>query len=314
MPAASPSLAPANARPRIAVLLPTFNGAAYLREQIESIRASEAVEVHIFAHDDGSTDGTLAILSQLAGPDLTVLGGPAAGSAAANFFFLIRTAPWDGFDYVALSDQDDIWNANKLSRAVDQIRGRGLDVYASDVLAFWPDGRERYVRKSQPQRTYDHYFEAGGPGNTHVYTIQTARRLRSFLDQMPEQERREIALHDWLIYAYCRQAGLVWGIDQFPGLRYRQHGSNVLGAASGPSAIADRLQRAFGPWYLDQVRRIGRTVGATGPVADFLRTGRLSHLLRLLLNLRQTRRRASHSFALAVILLAGSARLRRQST
>jgi hypothetical protein len=82
------------------------------------------------------------------------------GNANRNFQYLVREAPIGQADYVALSDHDDIWLPDKLRRAVDTLTATGADAYSSDVLAFWPDGREQPVVKSQPQRRY-----GPGPGN-----------------------------------------------------------------------------------------------------------------------------------------------------
>ena len=125
-------------RPRVRVLLTTFDGERWLEEQLASLRAQVRVEVSVVASDDSSTDRTPAILEAAA-----KAGGLAVlpklperfGNAHRNFMRLIRDTPLDDAEYFALSDQDDIWLPEKLARAVEVLRGTGADVYGSNVTA-----------------------------------------------------------------------------------------------------------------------------------------------------------------------------------
>lgn len=287
---------------RIAILLPTYNGAAHLREQIDSIFDTSGADVHIFAHDDGSKDETLTILRSY-GPRITVLDGPSTGGAAQNIFFLICNAPWDEFEYVALADQDDIWRAEKLERALQVIEAKNLDVYSSDVMAFWEDGRQKYIKKSYSQCQFDYLFEAGGPGNTHVYTQHTAKALRDFLNGLSTEDRTQVALHDWLFYAFCRAHGLKWFIDTYDGVLYRQHDSNVIGAASGFRAILKRIQLGYGGWYLGQVKKIAALSGSKNHFLERGNQSRLSAILSVLKHHKELRRKSSEARMLALILI-----------
>ena len=110
--------------PRVLVLLATFNGARWLDEQLDSIIAQQGAQVTILAADDGSTDGTAALVERrtaawLAAPVLAPSGHQLG--AAGNFLRLLREAPLTGFDFVALADQDDIWLPGRLARAVQHL-------------------------------------------------------------------------------------------------------------------------------------------------------------------------------------------------
>ena len=82
---------------------------------------------------------------------------------------MIREVDFLDFDYVSLANQDDIWFSNKLQSAVLLIQFNNYDAVSSDVLAFWEDGREKLVKKSFPQKSYDYLFEVVGPGCTYVF-------------------------------------------------------------------------------------------------------------------------------------------------
>lgn len=75
-----------------AILLATYNGARYLREQIESIYAQTYQDWTLYVHDDGSTDGTQEILAEYANTkaNFVVLDYPSQHGAKANFMSLLK--------------------------------------------------------------------------------------------------------------------------------------------------------------------------------------------------------------------------------
>ena len=125
--------------PNIAVLLAAYNGTKWIGEQLTSIINQSDVTVDVFVSVDLSEDGTYewCLLQASIYPNIIVLDyGERFGGAAKNFFRLIHDVDFSGYDYIALSDQDDVWLVNKLSRGVDVIRSNCLDAFSSDVIAF----------------------------------------------------------------------------------------------------------------------------------------------------------------------------------
>jgi rhamnosyltransferase len=281
-----------SARPKIAVLMATFNGVVWLPEQLSSIFACIGVDMHVFVSDDGSTDGTLEFLRQQSRDSVTILPFRKAGGAGQNFLRALLDAPWDDYDFVAFSDQDDIWVSGKLIRAVEQLEATGAQGYSSDVTAFWPNGRRRYVMKSQPQREWDYHFESGGPGNTFVLPTDEARRLRAKLKSKDSALLSQVALHDWLIYALVRSHSGQWIIDTYSGVDYRQHETNVIGVAGGPTAIRARFEMILSDWYRSQILAISEIAGQSNVVADYLRAPSLRRIWVPLWHMRKCRRRA----------------------
>lgn len=291
------------ADPRVAVLLASYNGAEWISRQIESILDSRFVDVHVFLSDDGSSDGTVDI-ARTAGRDrLTVLPTARSGSAAQNFIRLVMDAPWDSFDYVALSDQDDIWLADKLSRAVSRIQDHNLDAYSSDVVAFWADGKRRYIRKSQPLQRWDHLFESAGPGNTFVFPVESAAFLRDRMGEADRTKLRIVARHDWLFYAYFREAAKRWMIDPISGVEYRQHAVNVAGAPTGLRAKLARAALVKSGWYRTQVLTISELTGASNIIIDYIKRPEIRHLGRILRHARSFRRRLSEALTVSLMLV-----------
>jgi rhamnosyltransferase len=244
--------------PKIAVLLAAYNGMQWIEEQVESILAQESVDVTLFVSVDRSTDGTEQWVEALAdsNPKVVMLPyGERFGGAGPNFFRLVCDVDLSAFDAVAFADQDDIWFSGKLKRAFSFLATGQYDVISSDVIAFWPDGVEKRIKKSYNQKKYDHFFEAAGPGCTYVFGQAAIHDFKNFLLDLGEK-RNSIALHDWLAYAFCRNKGYVWFIDSQPSMRYRQHENNQVGTNTGLKAYRKRLQMVRQHWYRRQVYNI----------------------------------------------------------
>ena len=181
--------------------------------------------------------------------------GKKFGGAAKNFFRLIRDVDLSNFDYIALSDQDDIWESNKIQHAIKTIENNDLDGYSSDVIAFWKNGHEKLEKKSFPQKKYDYFFESAGPGCTYVLKKQPMLEFKKFLIGNWKKVN-SIQLHDWIIYAYFRSQNFKWVIDDKPLMYYRQHRYNQFGLNSGLSAYLDRLKKIKSKWYRDETLKI----------------------------------------------------------
>jgi len=243
---------------KIAVLLASYNGVKYIKEQVDSILNQKEVGITIFVSDDLSTDNTLEYLQDIYKNEKRLVyleSNQKFGGAAKNFYRLIKDVDFSDFDYISLSDQDDIWYEDKLIRAIETIEEKQIDAYSSNVLAFWEDGKEMILEKAQAQVKYDYLFEAAGPGCTYVMSQNLANDVKSFMIKNWEQSN-QIDLHDWLIYAYSRENNYKWYIDEKPTMRYRQHISNQVGANDGFGAKIKRLKLVFSSWYRDATNKI----------------------------------------------------------
>jgi len=280
--------------PTIAVILAAYNGSIWIQEQIDSIFAQEGVDVRLFVSVDASSDGTEALVDRLAAEDgrIVVLPhGQRFGGAAPNFYRLVKDVDFAAFDYIALADQDDIWLKNKLSRACAVLTAAGADAYSSNATAFWPDGRQMLIEKSQPQVKWDFLFEAAGPGCTYVFSRKLAVKIQEHL-MLKWSEVQSIGLHDWLFYAYARASGYQWVIDDFSGILYRQHAHNQVGVNAGMKAFLHRFTKIINGWGFIQASKISQAVGlADNPFVSRWSRGSRTGLLYLGLHFYQCRRR-----------------------
>lgn len=312
---------PSASAPRILILLAAHNGAEFIAEQLDSVLAQEGVDVEVVVSDDASTDGTDAVLDGYADdPRVRRLPPGRFGSAAANFFRLVRECDAEGFDAVGFCDQDDVWVPHKLRRHWELLSlpngldGRGgYDAVSSNVTAFDAAGERRLIVKNQLQRACDYAFESGGPGSTFLMRPSTYRLLRERLLD-PGSAASSTRAHDWLAYALVRAAGGRWFIDGESTVDYRQHDVNVLGANEGLRSNLRRLQQIANGAHRADARRI---VAAAREVAAPDEAARLEWLaaridergplsrLRLARRVGDFRRRRRDQLALAGTLLAG---------
>ena len=119
---------------RLTVLMSTYNGEKYLRNQLDSILAQqlpEGMELKVVVRDDGSTDSTLAILEEYTKNNNDKVSYYIGENLkpARSFWHLVHNC--EQSDYYSYSDQDDVWFPDKLSRAInaiERIRGGKTDL------------------------------------------------------------------------------------------------------------------------------------------------------------------------------------------
>jgi len=285
--------------PSICVLLAAYNGQNWIQEQIDSILSQKDVKVSLFISVDLSTDDTYSLCNNYENKykNVSVLPyGDSFSSASKNFFHLFKYVDIEGFDYVALSDQDDIWMPEKLERAVSTLLNCECDAYSSDVMAFWSSGKTKLIKKSYPQKSLDYFFESSGPGCTFVIKSFQAELFKSFLISNWSKVGH-VCLHDWLLYAFIRGSGFRWVIDDKPLMLYRQHNANVIGANSGFLGILKRLKMLRSHWYVNEVYKIHRLIS---PSSDFQ-----FNVLFIITNFWQMRRRPRDAIILLILTILG---------
>ena len=238
--------------PRFLVLLAAFNGSRWIEEQVETILRQRDVDVRVLIADDGSTDDTGRLLAKLNSSRVSVLvRSHSTGSAAQNFFALIRETEADKYDYVAFSDQDDIWHADKLKRAEAALRG-GMAGYSSATTAFWDERNTRVLRQNANPTESDFLFEGAGQGCTFVLAAHFYAKMRAFLITK-QRFTATLHYHDWATYALARIWGAKWVFDPEPSMMYRQHRQNDTGARGNLQAILHRIRLIATGWYKNQI-------------------------------------------------------------
>lgn len=105
--------------PWLSILIPTYNGAAYLRDALDSILAQQDPGVECIAVDDGSSDNTLEILEQYRGRlSMAVMARPRTGNWVANTNLALEHA---SAPFACLLHQDDVWQPDRLATMRDAV-------------------------------------------------------------------------------------------------------------------------------------------------------------------------------------------------
>ncbi|MEY2594585.1 MAG: hypothetical protein RI972_2274 [Pseudomonadota bacterium] len=247
--------------PKVAVLMCTMQGQRFLAEQLNSIATQTHPNWEIWASDDGSDDHTHSILEYYQehwGEDrLSIHAGPAVGSTA-NFLSLTCRADIDT-EFFAYADQDDIWEADKLERAMKWLQTVPRHVpalYGSRTQLV--DERNQYIGYS-PLFNRSPSFENAlvqnvAGGNTMVFNRAARDLLRRAGDQV------QVVAHDWWAYMVITGCGGRVHYDPYPTVRYRQHGDNQVGANISWGARLVRLRLLlkgrFRAWTDENVRAL----------------------------------------------------------
>lgn len=260
-------------RPNVLVLMACYNGRKWLEEQLNSILLQTDVNVTIVARDDGSSDGTDRLLKNVSAskPEINLLiSKQRSGSAASNFATLIQSTPSLGYEYVALSDQDDIWFTEKLRRAIASLKNSDAAGYSSATIASWSSGKTRTISLNPNFTANDFLLEGAGQGCTFVLKSEFYERLRSFVSTHSELFSTA-HYHDWAIYALARTWHLPWSFDSTPSLIYRQHDTNDTGSRGSARAAIKRIALIRNGWYKSQLHAISNICLRASPADAQLR-------------------------------------------
>jgi len=225
----------------VAILICTKDGAAYLGQQLESIAAQTHTNWVLVASDDGSIDATKEILKRFAATQhqtTIIRNGPRKG-VCANFLSLAAD-PTITADYFAFSDQDDIWNRDKLKRALTSLGAVPNDVpavYCSRTEIMSIDGRSLGFSPlfARPPAFRNALVQSLGGGNTMVFN-RAAKKMLEMAGIV------QVVLHDWWVYQLVSAAGGRIYYDPQPVLKYRQHPENIIGSNIGWDARLLRLR------------------------------------------------------------------------
>ena len=242
-------------RRRLAILLSTFNGEAFLSEQLDSILQQSFTDFIIVARDDGSADRTPGILTRYAAehagrlfilPDEgSNLGAKASFAALMQYVLEHKSELGLKRAYMMFADQDDIWAANKIEIEFKSLllleTGDGYRMPAlvhSDLEVVDFEGKRiaaSYIAYQGLQRQRDSLVNQVQSNLVTGCTAVINEELALKALPIPDQA----IMHDWWIAIAAVAYGRRLFIDQCL-VRYRQHGRNTIGAkpfvAAAPAA------------------------------------------------------------------------------
>lgn len=206
----------------ISVAVVTYNGAQYLREQLDSILANMELGDELVVSDDGSTDGTCEILRMYQEQDarIRVTEGPGLGVIANVEHALTQCRG----DYIFLSDQDDVWMPDKAEKVMAVMREQNAVLVVHDARVM--DGMCREVLMPS---FFDYRHSGRGAlknivKNTYMGCCMAfSREVLPCVLPIP----KDIPMHDQWIGVKCDLKYRRTVFLREPLILYRRHGRNV---------------------------------------------------------------------------------------
>jgi len=234
---------------KVAILLCTLQGEKYIEDQINSFLNQSYKNWTLYVSDDHSTDKTKEIVEKfqvMYGLEKIIRIGPRNGFAA--HFIELTSNEKIKADYFAWSDQDDIWEQDKLDVAVKWLN---LQPELKPVVF---SSRTTLVDKNnmiigisplfkKPKTFRNALVQNVGGGNTMVFNSAARELLNSV------SLASNAVSHDWLMYQVVTGCGGVFHNDSRPLVRYRQHENNAVGMNNSLGAKLNRLVKIINGRY-----------------------------------------------------------------
>ncbi len=230
-----------------------YQGRDYLPAQLESLSGQSHRGWSLIAGDDGSTDGSAALLADFAaGLDpgqVRAVPGPRQG-AAANFRALLGHVPAHA-THVAFCDQDDVWEAGKLADGLAALPADRPAIWCSRVVNCDADLRQLSL---SPVPRHPPSFRHALMQNLVQGNTLLMNRPAYELVAAAHAEAGPVVMHDWWIYQLVTGAGGQVIYDPEPSVLYRQHDGNLVGANNRLRSRLGGLRRMLDGTYRDWSR------------------------------------------------------------
>jgi glycosyltransferase involved in cell wall biosynthesis len=214
--------------PKVAILLSTYNGEAFLEELLDSLLGQDYKNYEIFIRDDGSVDKTVRILKNYEKHNHVHCVYSENIGVVRSFYTLLSDCPINA-DYYAFCDQDDIWAPCKISDAVDCLKGDNEEVKLYFSALNYVDINGNYIGCSAPVNTKPTFNNAIlqnlAVGCTTVINKSAREKI------LRNVNFSEVYMFDWWVFLVCTFFGKVY-FSEKSYIGYRQHSNNAVGASA----------------------------------------------------------------------------------
>lgn len=215
---------------KVAVLMSTYNGEKYLREQIDSILNQINVDLDLYIRDDGSKDSTVHIMEEYRKTHKNIFLIVGSNLGVGNSFMEVVYQVPKKYDYYAFADQDDVWLPEKIIKAIEFIRNeKGPVLYTSNQTIVDQELKiigNRY--NTEPDVSYLQIMSNNLiAGCTMVWNAKLCVLLNE-TKRRPYKELLNNRIHDVWVAMTAAVVGRVF-YDSNSYILYRQHHDNVVG-------------------------------------------------------------------------------------
>ena len=237
---------------RLLIVLASYQGLAFLEQQLQSICRQTYRDWHLLVRNDGPDPDTAALVARYAAQDPRIQWlaepNPQRLGVCANFACLLEQALHGGYDYFALADQDDVWQAQKLEQQLEQLQsteqrlGRTTPILVHSDLQLVDAQLKPLASSFMQQRGLNPAPNLATLLAQNSVTGCTCVGNRALL-QLALPLPATIAMHDWWL-ALCAQAAGQLVYWPHATVAYRQHSQNSVGAELKLSKIRKLIYRS----------------------------------------------------------------------
>ena len=233
---------------KVDILLATYNGEKYLREQIESILNQSHKDFRLLISDDCSKDLTRTILEEYKNKDsrIEIFFQENNLGVVKNFEFLLGKVE---ANYYMFSDQDDIWKENKIEKSLSKIE-EGFDLVYSDLEVVDENLNVIYESYWKLKGIYDKIKKYNNFNSLYLNNFVTGCTMISRKELinkfLPLPNSSKYVLHDYWISLILSQDGKISYIEE-PLIKYRQHKNNKVGSKKKSDELKsiDEIRKLF---------------------------------------------------------------------
>ena len=217
---------------KILILLSTYNGSSYLKNQLDSLMSQSYKDFEIIARDDGSNDDTIEILKSYG---VKLLESERNLGAKGSFTELLKNAVQNSdSEYFMFCDQDDVWKEDKIEKTVEKMKDLEA-IYTDTPILVHSDLKvvDENLKVLDDSLWKFQHIDPKRDAINHLLlhnvvtgcTMMINRRLAKMVTNIP----KEAIMHDWWIAMVANSFGKIGFVDE-PLMLYRQHNSNDTGA------------------------------------------------------------------------------------
>lgn len=224
-------------KPSVSVALATFNGSAYLHDQLESLADQEILPIELVVSDDGSEDETFEIIqdfSKKSSFPVKYFQNPIRLGYGRNF---LQAASMCSGTHVAFCDQDDVWLPRKISRIISLLKNSDFDLIAHSAKVV--DRNLNWEGAKFPDIPLDAVYTHDG-SNDHFwpgFTLTISRSLLNLVQAATYSDPHDLKFaHDELICTLARKRKFFLIAE--PLALYRQHENNLIGFHGAMQSIS----------------------------------------------------------------------------
>ncbi len=207
----------------VSIALCTYNGSAYLKEQLTSVLEQTYTNLEIIIVDDCSTDDTWEILKKYEGRDKRIKIFRNSLQLGINKNFEQAALKCSG-EFIAFCDQDDIWNENKIEVLINNIQGFGLVYCNSELVDKDGNSLKKNMSDIKNLRGYNNCLPFTISNVVSGHGILIRKNILAASLPFPE-----FLWYDWYLAFYVSCFGKINFID-VPLVKYRQHEGGAITA------------------------------------------------------------------------------------